>query len=70
MIVPDSEAKKPGPSSIALLSQSRVRINTYVKRSLYDQAMEIAKEEDETMTYVVREALKRYIKYYKQEEEG
>lgn len=49
----------------APLSQSRVRINTYVKRSIYEQAMEIAREEDETMTYVVREALKRYIKFHK-----
>lgn len=60
----DKSSNKPAVQ----IHQSRIRINTYIKRSLYEQAMEIAKEEDETMTYVVREALKRYIRFYKSQE--
>ena len=41
--------------------QDRVRMNIWVKRSLYDGADEISEEDDVSLNDVVREALRQYI---------
>lgn len=41
--------------------RDRVRMNIWVKRHLYNSAIDIAKEDDKSLNDVVREALKNYI---------
>lgn len=52
--------------SAILHAHSRVRLNVYVKKHIHDGIMDIAKEEGWTLTDVVRESLKVYIKEYKE----
>lgn len=44
----------------------RVRANVWIRRSLYNQVIEIGEAEDETFAAIVRQALKDYVKKYKE----
>lgn len=48
----------------------RVRLNTWVKRAIFDGVSDIAKSEDTSVSDVVREALKEYIRRYKSRAKG
>lgn len=48
-----------------LHAHSRIRLNIYVPRHIYEAITEIAAEEDWNKTQVVTEALKKYIKQHK-----
>lgn len=47
-------------------AHSRVRLNVHVKKYIHEGILDIAKEEGWTLTDVVRESLKEYIKNYKE----
>jgi hypothetical protein len=47
-------------------AHSRVRLNVHVKKYIHEGILDIAKEEGWTLTDVVRESLKKYIKDYKE----
>ena len=53
------------PAPVVTHAHSKVRMNIWVKKHLYDAAMDIAKEEDWTQSDVVREALKYFIRKQK-----
>ena len=49
----------PGPNT------DRVRANVWIQRALHDEVMAIAKEEDATITTMVRRALRELVKKHK-----
>ena len=55
-----------GGAPVVQHAHSKVRMNIWVKKHLHDGAMDIAREEDWTLTDVVREALKCYIRQRKE----